>query len=194
MEQPLHISHTAQEITAYSPIIFMLEIRRKKFPFCNPLPTTPFWISRELSHKSQNHLNHFPCPFPLHQPPSPDPPALYSLLTKHLLTAVTWFEKHLYIHIYIIKTTEITCFGWNFSHIPVHFWNIWMASKGSPKTLWIGELRSSSGDSLEQTLPTNKLSNHLMQAVEKIMSNLLFQINSSGCKDQIARTQLSLLS
>lgn len=181
LEQPLHISCTAQEITAYSPIIFRLEIRSKKFPFCNPLPKTPFSLSRELPHKSQNHLNNFHCPFPLHPPSSPNLPALHILLTKYLMTAVRWFGKHIYIK---LKTLKSHGTGWNVSQIPVHFWNTWMVSRGNPKTLcnwpqwsqlWVRELRSSSSESLEQTLPTNKLSNHLMQASRKIMSSLFFK-------------------
>lgn len=121
LEQPLHISHTAQEVTAYSPIIFMLEIRRNKFPFCNPLPKIPFQLSRELPHKSQNHQNNFYCPFHQHPPSLPDSPALSILLTKSRKTVVTSFGKYI-LNIYL-KTLKSHGFEWNFSQIPVHFWN-----------------------------------------------------------------------
>lgn len=192
-----HFTHSSRDHCLPTHHFYAGDKKKKKFPFCNPLAKPPFWLSRELPHKSQNHLNHFPCPFPLHQPPSPDLPALYSLFIKHLLTAVTWLAKHvLYSYIYKIKNTEITCFGCSFSHIPVHFWNTWMISRGSPKTLWVSELRSSSGDSLEQALPTNKLSNHLMQAVEKSRVICFFFLNKrqwlwrSNCKNS-ATTLLS---
>lgn len=178
MEQPLHISHTAQEITAYSPIIFMPEIR-KKFPFYNPLPKPPFWLLRELPHKSQNHLNNFHCPFALHQPSSPDLPALNILLIKYLITAVTWFGKNLYIY---IKWNPLKSHA--LGAVSVTFLctsGILDGIQRKPQDcnwqwtqLWVSELRSSSSDSLEQALPANKLSNHLMQAVEKSWSSLFF--------------------
>lgn len=191
-------------------------LHEKTFPFASPQPKSPITTFQRVATEkhSQNCLNHLYCPLLLHPASPPDLSTLYALLIKYLITVVAWFRKclvylsYVYISHFIycieLKTLKSHVSGSNVSQIPLHFWNIWMVSKGILRTLNVRTasevscvLGSSYRDSLEQTLSTKMIRLSNAGSIRKIINTLFInKIKSSdhersNCKNWSVTTLLS---